>query len=102
EATASDKAQVLGAVERVAQRVRTALGDTVPPSGALSETFTTGSLEARRSYTVAQDLAVNQRDSEAVVHYRDALRHDPEFGRAYSGLAACLLRLGRRDEAQTN
>jgi tetratricopeptide (TPR) repeat protein/tRNA A-37 threonylcarbamoyl transferase component Bud32 len=102
EATASDKAQVLGAVERVAESVRAALGDTAPPSGALGETFTTGSLEALRSYTVAQDLATSQRDAEAIDHYREALRHDPEFGRAYSGLAACMLRLGRRDEAQKN
>jgi tetratricopeptide (TPR) repeat protein len=36
------------------------------------------------------------------VQYREALRHDPEFGRAYSGLAASLLRLGRREEAQKN
>jgi tetratricopeptide (TPR) repeat protein/tRNA A-37 threonylcarbamoyl transferase component Bud32 len=102
EITASDKAQVLGAVERVAARVRAALGDTDRPEGALAETFTTASLEAVRSYTVAQDLSTNQKDTEAAVEYREALRHDPEFGRAYSGLAASLLRLGRRDEAQKN
>ena len=102
ETTASDKAQVLGAVERVAARVRAALGDTDRPEGALAETFTTASLEAVRSYTVAQDLSTNQKDTEAAVEYREALRHDPEFGRAYSGLAASLLRLGRRDEAQKN
>ena len=45
---------------------------------------------------------MSQRETEAVVQYREALRHDPEFGRAYSGLAASLLRLGRRDEAQKN
>ena len=102
EATASDKAQVLGAVERVAAPVRAALGDSGRPDGALAETFTTGSLEAVRAYTMAQDLASSQKDTEAVVEYREALRHDPEFGRAYSGLAASLLRLGRRDEAQKN
>jgi tetratricopeptide (TPR) repeat protein/tRNA A-37 threonylcarbamoyl transferase component Bud32 len=101
EATAPDKAQVLGAVERVAESVRAALGDTTP-NGALGETFTTGSVEALRSYTIAQDLAANQRDTDALVHYREALRQDPEFGRAYSGLGAVLLRLGRREEAQKN
>ncbi len=99
EATASDKAQVLGAVGRVAERIRAALGDTTL-GGAQAETFTTVSLEAVRAYTVAQDLSVKNRDAEAVVHYQEALRHDPEFGRAYSGLGASFLRLGRREEAQ--
>ena len=31
---------------------------------------------------------------------REALQHDPEFGRAYSGLAASLRDVGRREEAQ--
>ena len=75
-----------------------------PPGseGAQAETFTTASLEAVRAYTVAQDLSGKKKDAEAVVHYREALRHDPEFGRAYSGLGASLLRLGRREEAQKN
>jgi tetratricopeptide (TPR) repeat protein len=47
-------------------------------------------------------LSSSQKDPEAVVKYREALRYDPEFGRAYSGLAASLLRLGQRDEAQKN
>jgi tetratricopeptide (TPR) repeat protein len=102
EATASDKAQVLGAVERVAESVRAALGDTSPFKGGEAETFTTTSLAAVRAYTVAQDLSGSQKDTEAVVHYREALRHDPEFGRAYSGLAASCLRLGRREEAHKN
>ena len=73
---------------------RTAIG------GVQAETFTAGSLEAVRAYTVAQDLTSSQRDGDAVEHYREALRRDPEFGRAYSGLAASLLRVGRREEAQ--
>ena len=35
-----------------------------------------------------------------MVQDQEALRHDPEFGRAYSGLAASFLRLGRREDAQ--
>jgi tetratricopeptide (TPR) repeat protein len=102
EATASDKAQVLAAVSRVAEDVREALGDTTPSSSQQAETFTAGSLEAMRAYTVAQDLSVAQRDAEAAEKYREALRHDPEFGRAYSGLGASLLRLGNRAEAEKN
>jgi tetratricopeptide (TPR) repeat protein/tRNA A-37 threonylcarbamoyl transferase component Bud32 len=100
EATAADKAQVLNAVGKVAENIREALGDTTAIGGAQAETFTAGSLEAVRAYTVAQDLTFNQKDAEAVDRYREALRHDPNFGRAYSGLAASLLRVGRVDDAK--
>ncbi len=102
EATASDKAQVLGAVARVAEDVREALGDTPSSSSQQAETFTAASLDAMRAYTIAQDLSTSQRDGEAAEKYREALRHDPEFGRAYSGLGASLFRLGNREEAEKN
>ena len=94
----SDKAQVLGALRPVANDVREALGDTTLDASA--ETFTATSLEAARAYMIAQDLASSQKDSEAIQKYTEALRHDPQFGRAYAGLAASLLNLGRRDEAK--
>jgi len=102
EATASDKAQVLGAVARVAEDVREALGDNTPSSAQQAETFTAASLDAMRAYTIAQDLSTSQRDTEAAEKYREALRHDPEFGRAYSGLGASLFRMGNREEAEKN
>ena len=51
---------------------------------------------------MAQDLSTSQRDAEAAEKYREALRHDPEFGRAYSGLGASLFRMGNREEAEKN
>ena len=102
EAQASDRAQVLRAVGKVAENLREALGDSTAIGSVSGETFTATSLEAVRAYTLAQDLSMNSRDTEAVVQYREALRHDSEFSRAYSGLAASLHRLGRRDEAQKN
>ena len=78
-------------VGKVAENVREALGDSTAIGGVSGETFTATSLEAVRAYTLAQDLSMNPRDTEAVVQYREALRHDSEFGRAYSGLAASLL-----------
>jgi tetratricopeptide (TPR) repeat protein len=100
EATAADKTQVLNAVGKVAENIREALGDTTAIGGGQAETFTAGSLEAVRAYTIAQDLTFSQKDAEAVQKYQEALRHDKEFGRAYSGLAASLLRLGRVDDAK--
>jgi tetratricopeptide (TPR) repeat protein/tRNA A-37 threonylcarbamoyl transferase component Bud32 len=101
-ADASDKAKVLEAVAHVAEEVRGQLGDTTPSSTQQKETFTAASLEAVRAYTDAQDLSTSQQDAEAAKKYREALGYDPEFGRAYSGLAASLLRLGDRDGAEEN
>lgn len=95
-AKAADKSAVLSAVGRVADSLRKGLGDTTPSTQHEAQTFTAASLDAIREYTIAQDLASNQKDAEAVVHYREALRHDPEFGRAYAGLATSLHYLGQR------
>ena len=99
EARAADKNAVLAAVSKVAEDVRSALGDTTP-SAQQAETFTAASLDAVREYTIAQDLSANQRDEEAVEHYRAALNYDRGFGRAYAGLAMSLHYLGRTDEAK--
>jgi tetratricopeptide (TPR) repeat protein len=96
---ASDKAGVLAAVAKVADRLRRDLGDTSPSARQQAETFTASSLDAVREYTVAQDLASDQKDEEAITHYREALKYDPDFGRAYAGLATSLHYLGRRDES---
>jgi len=69
-------------------------------AGSQRESVTAGSLEAMGAYLAAQDLARGGRDEEALEHYDQALQHDPNFGRAYSGLATSLFRLGRRAEAE--
>ena len=88
--TASDKSDVLGAVSRVAVNIRKKLGDTSPSASQQAETFTAASLDAIREYTIAQDLSANQKDEEAISHYKQAIGHDKEFGRAYAGLAMSL------------
>jgi tetratricopeptide (TPR) repeat protein len=102
DARAPDKNRVLGAVGQVAERVRNALGDTTPSEQQQKETFTAASLDAVREYTVAQDMSANQRDEEAVDHYKAALKHDEEFGRAYAGLAMSLYYLGQREDAEAH
>jgi tetratricopeptide (TPR) repeat protein len=99
----SGKGEVLRGVERVASKLRNDLGDATDESTRqpVFETVTAGTLDALRSYTVAQDLATNGRAEEAIRHYEEALKHDPEFGRAYAGWAAALFNIGRRDEAAT-
>jgi tetratricopeptide (TPR) repeat protein/tRNA A-37 threonylcarbamoyl transferase component Bud32 len=99
DARAGNKGAVLAAVGKVAERVREALGDAPSAAQQQAETMTAASLDAVREYTIAQDLASNQEDEQAVAHYRTALKHDPEFGRAYAGLAMSLHYLGQREEA---
>jgi tetratricopeptide (TPR) repeat protein len=101
EAVVSDKSRVLAGVETVASKLRDALGDTTPESARrqAAETVTAASLEALQSYSVAQDLSSTGRQQESIAHYQRAIAQDPNFGRAYSGLATVYFNLGRRDEA---
>ncbi len=101
-ADAPDKPGVLTAVQTVASQLRQDLGDTTPESArrAPIETVTAASLDALRSYSLAQDLSSSGRQEESIKHYEEAIAADPEFGRAYSGMATVLYNLGRRDEAE--
>jgi serine/threonine protein kinase/tetratricopeptide (TPR) repeat protein len=101
-ASADDKDAVLAAVNELAGRVREQLGDTTLEGGriAAAETFTAASLDAVREYALAQDLAANGRNADAIRHYERAIQFDPNFGRAYSGWASSGRRLGRAQEAE--
>ena len=102
EATADGKNAVLGAIARLASKVRSALGDTTPESARLAaaETYSAGSFEAAHEYGVAQDLQWAGRFDEALARYRRATELDPNMGRAYAGLAAVYQNLGRHEEAK--
>jgi tetratricopeptide (TPR) repeat protein/predicted Ser/Thr protein kinase len=100
-AKAAGKGDVLRAVASLAANVRTTLGDTTPAPQlrAADETFTAASLEAIRSYTQAQDFANDDNDEQAAEYYRRATEQDPNFGRAYAGLALSTELLGRSEES---
>jgi len=99
---ADDKKGVLGVVDKIAAKTRRALGDTTPESVQLAsaETFTTPSLEASHEYALAQDLQWQGKWSDAIQHYSQAVKFDPNFGRAYAGLAAVSANMGRQQDAQ--
>jgi tetratricopeptide (TPR) repeat protein len=100
--TAATKEEVLGAMAAIARELRRGLGDHELSSTTdfAQETFTTSSLDAAREYVLAQDASSAGRDEQAVQHYNAAIRHDPQFGRAYAGLALMSLRVGQLKEAK--
>jgi tetratricopeptide (TPR) repeat protein/tRNA A-37 threonylcarbamoyl transferase component Bud32 len=103
EDDAASKADVLTTVGALAGNVRKALGDTtVPANGAATEAFTAANLEAASAYAAAQEFAAAGRRDDAIAKYQEALKFDPEFGRAYSGLAAQYEAVRRPVEAEAN
>jgi predicted Zn-dependent protease len=98
-ASASSKADVLKAVGTVAGRIRSTLGDVAPDTGG-AETITAASLDAVRVYSQAQSLAQSGKDADAIDLYRQAIAIDPNFGRAYSGLATSLYKSGHEAESK--
>src|SRR5206468_11177439 len=96
------KSDVLGAVQSLAGKIRTGLGDTTSAGArpGQTETFTAGSIDAMREYSAGQDLQADGKADEALAHYQKAIAADAKFGRAYSGAANMMYRLGRTDEAE--
>jgi tetratricopeptide (TPR) repeat protein len=101
DATAASKLEVLAAMGELAADLREQLGDTSVEREDLeiTETFTAMSLEAAREYDKAQQLQYLARYEDAIEHYRRAVEHDANFGRAYSGWAVAARNLGLVDEA---
>ncbi len=101
EVVASGRDKVLEAVGKLANKLRAALGDATADGerAADAETFTAASLEAARAYAEAQELTWAGQGDAAIAKYKEAIRLDPELGRAYSGLAALYSNQGKREEA---
>jgi tetratricopeptide (TPR) repeat protein len=83
------KTDILKAADYLSAKLRAGLG-VIPPDSAealIKETFTTSSLEAMKAYAEAQDLDAHGKEKEAIAAYLRAIDNDPNFGRAYAGLA---------------
>jgi tetratricopeptide (TPR) repeat protein len=101
-AKASGKQDVLAVAGKLAVPIRKALGDTTPESVQLraAETYSSSSLEAAQAYAKGQELQWDGRLAEAIKPFEQAIRFDPEMGRAYAGLAVMHNNLGNHDEAE--
>jgi len=94
--TIKNKTDILKAADYLSARLRAELG-VIPSDSAealLKETFTTTSLEAMKAYADAQRLDAQGKEEEAITAYLRAIDHDPNFGRAYSGLAVAYYAQG--------
>ncbi len=95
------KEQVFRAIDNLSEKLRSDLGENIKQSSQrrLVETFTTKSIEAMKAYAQAQDLQTLGKYNESIEYYRKAIENDPDFGRAYSGLAVSSSNLGKKEDA---
>lgn len=96
------KGEILGAVTALAARLRAVLGDRTPEGVQLkeAETFGASSLEAAHEYAVGMRLQHEGKYEEARSRYAEALKLDPEMGRAWAALAVMDANRSRHAEAE--
>ena len=101
--TVKSDADVLAAIVDISAEARKKLGEADRAIGVGdSESFAVTNLEAAAEYLKAQNLQLDRKLEEAVIHYEQALLFDPDFARAYAGLALTQQYLGNSDAATTN
>ena len=102
EATAASKDTVVSTVPKLVAPIRKALGDATPEAAQLERAggaFTAASLEVVHQYGVAMEQQFAGKSEEALKSFAKAAELDPNFARAYSGMAASSIRLDRQSDA---
>jgi serine/threonine protein kinase/Flp pilus assembly protein TadD len=97
EAQAEDKNHVLSALGKVATEIRSKLGEslsTVQKWDTPLQQATTSSLEALQAYNLGNKAIASGDSTAAVTFFQQAIRLDPKFAAAYSGLGTSYLNLG--------
>jgi tetratricopeptide (TPR) repeat protein/predicted Ser/Thr protein kinase len=103
EATAKNKDEVLLNIPSVIAPLRKALGDTTPVSAQLAAaqgSFAAANLDAVHQYGVAMELQFAGKTEQALQAFSKAVKLDPNFARAYSGMAAAYGNSGRTTDAE--
>ena len=101
--TAANKDDVLLEVPKVAAPIRKALGDTTPESVQLAATqgsFAASNLEAVHQYGIAMEEQSAGKMQDALQSFSKAAELDPNFARAYAGMAATSRSLGNAENAE--
>jgi serine/threonine protein kinase/tetratricopeptide (TPR) repeat protein len=102
EVDAANKDDVLLQVPKVTAPIRKALGDTTPESVQLLAAqggFTTSNLEAVHQYSIAMEQQSSGKLEEALQSFSKAAELDPNFARAYAGIAGTYGNLGQVQNA---
>src|SRR6516162_613179 len=103
EATAANKDEVLLAIPKLAAPIRRALSDTTPESVQLDTArgpFAASSLEAVHQYGLAIEQQFAGKTDEALQSFSKLAEMDPNFARAWAGMASASVNLGRRQDAE--
>jgi Tfp pilus assembly protein PilF len=101
--SAANKDELLLDVPKLAVPIRQALGDTTPKSiqiAAAQGTISTSSLEALHQYSLGMEEQSDGKPENALDAFTKASQLDPNFARAYSGMAAAAGDLGKLQDAQ--
>jgi len=101
--TATSKDQLLLDVPKLAAPIRKALGDTTPESvqlAAAQGTFQASNLEAVHQYSIGMEQYAEGKTEDALKSFSKAVELDPNFARAYAGMAALASNLGQAQNAE--
>jgi serine/threonine protein kinase/tetratricopeptide (TPR) repeat protein len=99
---AANQNEVLQAIPKLAVPVRKALGDTTPQTAqfnTISGGFTASSVEVVHLEAVAMRQQFAGKFEDALRSFSKAAELDPNFARAYSGMAATAMNMGKQQDA---
>jgi tetratricopeptide (TPR) repeat protein/predicted Ser/Thr protein kinase len=102
---ADNKDDVLSVVPKLAAPIRQALGDNTPESVQLEKeagAFTSSNLEAVHDYAVGMDEQFAGDFQHAYKSFENAVKLDPNFARAYAGMAGLSWTTGKMSDAEKN
>ncbi len=103
EVDTADKDDLLLQMPKLAVPIRQALGDTMPKSvqlAATQGTFSAGNIQAGHEYSIGMEQQFQGKWADALQSFSRAAQLDPNFARAYAGMAAASGNLGQLQDAE--
>lgn len=102
EISVANRKDIISSLPKLAVPLRKALGDSTSPSEQFNQVsggFTSTSLEAVHQDAIGVDEQFAGKFQEAFDSFQKAAQLDPNFPRAYTGMGAMALDLGRTSDA---
>ena len=103
DVNAANKDELLLDIPKLIAPIRQALGDTTPESVQIEKAagaFSTSSLAAVHQYGIGMEQLLAGNSEEAVHSFSTAITLDPNFARAYGGMASAYGNLGKTQDAE--